>query len=64
MPCEHSLMLRLLKLLFILAVRSFRSRRDLLLENLALRSSSILLRDDRRSGSQIIAMMQAAEPWH
>jgi hypothetical protein len=30
-------MLRLLKLLFILAVRSFRSRRDLLLENLALR---------------------------
>jgi hypothetical protein len=57
-------MLRLLKLLFILAVRSFRSRRDLLLENLALRSSSILLRDDRRSGSQIIAMMQAAEPWH
>ena len=36
-PCEDPLMLRLLRLLFILSVRSFRSRRELVMENLALR---------------------------
>jgi hypothetical protein len=35
--CENSLMLRLLRLLFVLIVRSFRSHRELLMENLALR---------------------------
>ena len=40
-------MLRLLRLLFVLFVRSFCSRRDLLLENLALRQQLALLKERR-----------------
>jgi len=40
-------MLRLLRLLFVLAARSFRSRRDLLLENLALRQQLTVLKERR-----------------
>src|ERR1019366_1225351 len=36
-PCQTGFMLRLLRLLFVLANRSFHARRDLLLENVALR---------------------------
>jgi hypothetical protein len=40
-------MLRLLRLLFVLIERSFRSRRDLLLENLALRQQLGALKRQR-----------------
>jgi len=40
-------MLRLLRLLFLLVVRSIRSRRDLLLENLALHQQLSVLRERR-----------------
>src|ERR1035437_2081214 len=40
-------MLRLLRLLFVLAARSFCSRRDLLLENLALRQQLAVLKERR-----------------
>ena len=40
-------MLRLLRLLFVLFVRSFCSRRDLLLENLALRQQLAILKERR-----------------
>lgn len=39
-PCKTDHMLRLLRLLFVPFAKFFRSRRDLLLENLALRSNS------------------------
>jgi hypothetical protein len=43
-PCQTGSMLRLLRLLFVLTVRSLYSRRDLLLENLALRQQLAVLR--------------------
>ena len=43
LPCQTGFMLRLLRLLFVLAARSFHSRRDLLLENLALRQQLAVL---------------------
>jgi hypothetical protein len=45
--CYKFLMLRLLRLLPFLATRSFRSRRDLLLENLALRQQLAVLKERR-----------------
>lgn len=46
-PCQTGFMLRLLRLLFVLATRSFCSRRDLLLENLALRQRLAVLKERR-----------------
>jgi putative transposase len=46
--CENSLMLRLLRFLSALIFRSFRSQRDLLLENLALRQQLAALARRRR----------------
>jgi hypothetical protein len=43
-PCKTGRMLRLLRLSFVLLVRSVRSRRDLLLENLALRQQLAVLK--------------------
>src|SRR5258708_29687438 len=42
--CKHGFMQRLLSLLSVLATRFFRSRRDLLLENLALRQQLAVLK--------------------
>jgi putative transposase len=42
--CKNCLMLRHLRLLSVLAIQSFRSRRDLLLENLALRQQLAVLK--------------------
>src|ERR1035437_861000 len=47
LPCQTGSMLRLLSLLFVLVKRSFRSRRDLLLENLALRQQLGALKRQR-----------------
>ena len=47
-PCKTGLMLRLLRLLPVLATRFFRSRRDLLLENLALRQQLAVLKRRHR----------------
>ena len=44
LPCQTRSMLRLLWLLFVLAARSVRFRRDLLLENLALRQQLAALK--------------------
>jgi transposase InsO family protein len=44
-PCKTGFMLRLLRLLFVLAARPIRSRRDLLLENLALRQQLAVLKE-------------------
>ena len=44
LPCQTVLILRLLRLLFVSFVRSFSSRRDLLLENLALRQQLAVLK--------------------
>ena len=46
-PCQTGCMLRLLRLLFVLFNRSFCSRRDLLLENLALRQQLAVLKQRR-----------------
>src|ERR1035438_6750572 len=46
-PCQTGCMLRLLRLLFVLFNRSFCSRRDLLLENLALRQQLAVLKARR-----------------
>lgn len=43
-PCQTGSMLRLLRLLFVLTTRSLYSRRDLFLENLALRQQFSVLR--------------------
>src|ERR1017187_5044303 len=43
-PCQTGSMLRLLRLLFVSFVRSFCSRRDLLLENLSLRQQLAVLK--------------------
>ena len=45
LPCQTGFMLRLLRLLFVLAVRSVHSRRNLLLENLALRQQLCLVKE-------------------
>ena len=45
--CETGFMLRLLRLLFVLVARSFRSRRDLFLENLALRQQLAVVKERR-----------------
>jgi putative transposase len=42
--CKHGFMQRLLSFLPVLAIRFFRSRRDLLLENLALRQQLAVLK--------------------
>src|SRR5450755_2545309 len=47
LPCQIDFMLRLLRLLFVLAARFFYSRRDLLLENLALRQQLAVLKERR-----------------
>jgi hypothetical protein len=46
-PCRIGLLLPSLRLLFILAIDFFRSRRDLLLENLAIRQQLAVLKQKR-----------------
>jgi putative transposase len=46
-PCQTAFMLRLLRLLIVLVARSFCCRRDLLLENLALRQQLAVLKERR-----------------
>jgi len=45
--CKTGLMLRLLRLLFLLFTRTFHSRRELLLENLVLRQQLAVFKEKR-----------------